>query len=218
MKEIPEDHFGNFSTHRTAGDLRHLDEQRPENEYVDENEGIHFSVEKNPKEQMIISQLASLTMPVSIVFKKDMPEEKIMYFSPDVKNHPNYDKSIRLQKADQAFLYWIFGDRDHGPGWNYDGSVFHDFDHGVVHKNWHNDINDDYPSQYYGPHLKEYRPKTAAELLEKIKAFEKEIEGKQGLEFISSLTKKAEYTEVSPERIQEILLWRCERAKTVLAA
>lgn len=218
MKEIPEDRFGNFSTHRTEGDLTPLGEQHPGNEYVDEKEVIHFSVEKSPQEQIIISQLASLTMPVSTVFKKEMPEGKVMYFSPDVKNHPDYNKSIKLQKANQAFLYWIFGDTDHGPGWNYGGSVFHDFDNGIIDKDWHDDINNDYTSQSYGHHLKKHQPEITAELLEKIQAFEKEIEGKQGLEFISSLTKKAEYTEVSPERIQEILLWRCERAKTVLAA
>lgn len=212
IPEIPQ----NFSTLGENISLEPRPDRRyPFNHYVDEYDDSHFLLSDDPSKQFIISQLASLVMPVANVVRKEMPHGETMYFSPDVKRHPDYVEENKreeyISKVNQTILSLIFNDEDHDPCQNHEGSIFYDFGAGDVESNY-----DEWVNLYIRNIFKVKYPEKVEELRSKVTTFRSSIEGKDGLKFIQNLVTKANYKESSPDSLQTIFLKRCERLLSAL--
>lgn len=114
-QETDESVVRNFSVLDTAGDLTPApDGLSPYNRYEDKEGNAFYALFQNPKMQFVVSELASLAVPVApILLKKQMPKGGSLDFSAGVEQHSDFGKNKDVFKIDEAFLYCIFNDIDH---------------------------------------------------------------------------------------------------------
>lgn len=204
-EEADESVIRNFSVLDTSGDLTPApDGLSPYNRYTDEEGKAFYALFDKPKMQFVVSELASLAVPVApILLRKKMPEGNRMDFSAGVEQHPDFGKEKSIFEIDQAFLYFIFSDPDHYQNFNNSEGIQYDF--GVAKVKFPDDQKD-----YSLDFFKRKHSSLVPELVKRITDFKKRIEGDEGLEFIKAVVKKADYSEVSPEVIQNTLIKNCD--------
>lgn len=185
----------------------------PQNSSVLDSGGVKkFELIKKPKLQFVISQLASLVMPVASISKSPQGD----FVSVDAKVHKNYNDEKFFNPIDIGsnivFLKYIFHDWDHRPIFeneykNIEGGVFYDFESAMI-----DGIGQDVNLDTYPFNIREYRTQMFDNLKKKISFFRTQIEGESGLRFIESLLKKSGYSNIedslSAEEIQNVLLNR----------
>lgn len=206
-KKTDESVIGNFSVLDTAGDLTPApDGLSPYNRYEDKEGNAFYALFQNPKMQFVVSELASLAVPIApILLRKKMPEGNYMDFSAGVEQHPDFAENKDVFKVGQEFLYRIFHDFDHQKDWNHKDGVHYDF--GSAKLNQDSVLFED----TYNSFSKE-NPSLVSGLKRKIEEFKKHIDGVDGLEFIKAVVMKADYKDIEPEKIQQVLLGRCKQA------
>ncbi len=209
----------NSSIHHVEGELdpQYSWESMGFNRYVDKDNHSYYRIFDSPKEQFVISQLASLIIPVANVFIKHMPHEGPVYFSPDVKEHPNHDiHHQEISLVDQSLLELLFRDTDHDTMRNHDGSVMYDFDVGDIDITLQEESIIELADDVYDMFQRYGTQQQVQKLILKLKTFKTHIEGESGLAFITALVHKANYTYTTPEKIQQTLLSRCGLSLTTL--
>lgn len=204
----------NYSTFEgSQSELNQVDETQ----FRDSENKTYYKLSKNPKTQFITSQLAAMIVPVASVYK-----EGNGFYSQSVLDHPDYKKipaelenlymsaeeetKFRSAPEDVYFMELIFEDYDHNNNSNNEGTILYDFHQATLDKDFNSQNPLHIKSQLID--LSQYRPELKQLVLEKVRKFKSLIEGEDGLNFISSLARKAEYNG-SPEAIQEKLLSRC---------
>lgn len=203
----------NFSQINSEGELSPFrDPKSGFNRYVDQGDNFHFRIsefglenEKQPRQkQMVVQQLAALAIPVAPIFNKTVDGMKD-YFSADVRGHPEFDESEKyIDHVDNMFLQILFDDTDHSPSFNHDNGVFYDFNVARIAK-----MTEQEARAWKGfIRILDNKPDQLLQLKGKIQNFTQQIEGEDGLQFIRAVCTHAEYTEMSPEDIQSILLER----------
>lgn len=208
----------NYSVYRTEGELTPTHVPMERMERIDELGAKYYKLRNHPEKQFIVSQLASLVMPVANVFKKDTPTGTY-FFSPDARNHPDYIACVpEISRSNQLFLRLVLKDFDHSNNHNHEGSIMYDFDQGMVKPrktNW-----SDYIHESCVYILENDSEPVLTELISKIHTFKTHIEGEEGLRFITAVVEHAAHTEedMNPKLIQEYLIERCDVILSALQA
>jgi hypothetical protein len=187
----------------------------PQNTSVINTEGREvFEIKKWPNLQFVISQLASLVVPVADMSKLDSG-----FYSMAVIEHKNYSSGkdgLNESKSNAIFLDMIFRDWDHDVfDKNVDNGIFYDFHVG--------DLKDSSMGveQLYtlGDDLEGW--KTVIDILiKKILYFKSQVEGESGLSFLKALLEKAGKGDCTPNdeiKLQKILISRCDRGIAILS-
>lgn len=173
-----------------------------------------FRLEKNPALQFIISELASLVMPVAPILY-----DGENFYSKYVKNHKAYTSAENVETQDELnllFLYLIFRDNDHGKGTgrrsnklNYDNHVFYDFHRAEKYGNFPSEYQKIYNNTYFI--FNDEDDEFINLMKEKVNKFMEQIDGEDGLKFIDAVIKKANATnEIDAKKIHDTYLKRCK--------
>jgi len=215
----------NLDTHTEHGGNKYREEDLAETSFI--------LPEYNAKQQFIISQMASLIMNVANVFPYKTKEGKQEFMSPNVLDQFNYDPKKHVSNEDAALFGLLFGDLDHLGRDNHHGGVFFDFGASDMLKSeeayekkervvpgsgytFTEELNHERTYNYV-----DYWKKKGLldiEAMEtKCNELTSHLSGEQGLQFITALCKKAEYTELTPEKVQERFLSTIQKTLEKLA-
>lgn len=207
-----------ISTHETKGTKVYNDKENLNRK--------NFEIIEKPELQFVASQIASLIMPVSPIYKEDRRMFGILEgraVSEDFTEHANYESSNYGETFVNSFiLKSILQDEDHDvlDDHNVKGGIFYDFDQAVLYQKYK--YQPEIMAHTIESYKKVYEEKGYTDfnniLREKVLFLRKNLDGESGRNFLSSLCKKAGYKEYSADEIQETLLLRCNEVLKLVSS
>ncbi len=193
--------------------------------YKDSKESFsNYQLIKDPEKQFVAMQLAALIVPVAPVFKskvENYPVDRNVFLSEDVSTHSEFlEHNLTGSRVNKLLLDLVLGDDDHQieGGRNIKNGVFYDFDRA----NFTNYLTpEEFSKHYSDDNLFKYpwlnlSQEEKINFVEKLNYFESHLSDAEGLGFVESLCKKAEYFEFSPEHVRNVLLSRILNTREML--